>query len=139
MTIKDLQSLPQPDGSTAYIVNNIYTALPGDPMWQSIQDWLAAGNMADAYKPPEAKPIDPDVQLTAEIMADYIDTQKATKKWQDRAIALKAGKNSGNKTGGTTTTTTDINILIQQIVNCLVNSQSISQDLIDNWNSTYVS
>jgi hypothetical protein len=92
MTINDLQSLPQPDGSTAYIVNGIYTALPSDPMWQSIQDWLAAGNKAEDYKPPEAKPVDPDVQLASEIMADYIDTQKATKKWQDRATAIKAGK-----------------------------------------------
>jgi hypothetical protein len=67
-----------------------YNVLPSDPMWQSIQDWLTAGNKADAYKPPEAKPADPDVQLAAEIMADYIDSQKATKKWQDRLISLKA-------------------------------------------------
>ena len=69
-----------------------YNVLPSDPMWQSIQDWLAEGNKAEEYKPPEAKPIDPDVQLAAEIMADYVEEQKKTQKWRDRATALKAGK-----------------------------------------------
>jgi hypothetical protein len=87
--------LSMPDGS--YVVTTKdpvypYNVLPGDPMWQSIQDWLSAGNKAEEYKPPEAKPIDPDVQLTAEIMADYVDEQKKTTKWQDRLTALKAGK-----------------------------------------------
>jgi hypothetical protein len=84
-----------PDGS--YVVQTKgpiypYNVLSDDPMWGSIQDWLAAGNKADEYKPPEAKPIDPDVQLASEIMSDYIETQKATKKWQDRLTDLKAVK-----------------------------------------------
>jgi hypothetical protein len=87
--------LLMPDGS--YIVQTLgpiypYNVLPGDPMWQSIQDWLAAGNKADEYKPPEAKAVDPDVQLASEIMADYVDTQKATKKWQDRKLEIGKGK-----------------------------------------------
>ena len=31
-----------------------YNILPDDPMWQSIQDWLAAGNVAIPYVPPVA-------------------------------------------------------------------------------------
>jgi hypothetical protein len=85
-----------PDGS--YVVQTQgpaypYNVLPGDPMWQSIQEWLnGQGNFATPYVPPEAKPIDPDVQLASEIMADYIDTQKATQKWKYRLTDLKAGK-----------------------------------------------
>jgi hypothetical protein len=84
-----------PDGS--YVVTTAhppypYNVLPDDPMWQSIQHWLAAGNVATPYVPPEAKPVDPEMQLNAEIMADYIETQKQTKKWQDRKVEiLKAG------------------------------------------------
>jgi hypothetical protein len=96
MTVDFTQPIAQlPDGS--FVVTTTYPAypynvLPADPMWGSIQEWLSKGNKAEYYKPPEAKPIDPDMQLNAEIMADYIDTQKATKKWQDRLTALKEGK-----------------------------------------------
>jgi hypothetical protein len=52
--------LSMPDGS--YVVQTQgpaypYNVLPGDPMWQSIQDWLAAGNKADDYVPPTSKAI----------------------------------------------------------------------------------
>lgn len=87
--------LLMPDGS--YVVTTRdpaypYNVLPDDPMWQSIQDWLAMGNTAEEYKPPEAKAIsvDPDMQLNAEIMADYIETQKQTKKWQERSKQLRS-------------------------------------------------
>jgi hypothetical protein len=87
--------LLMPDGS--YVVTTLgpaypYNVLPSDPMWGSIQDWLAAGNKAEEYRPPEAKPVDPEMQLTSEIIADYIDTQKATQRWKDRLTDLKAGK-----------------------------------------------
>ena len=49
--------LSMPDGS--YFVTTRdptypYNVLSGDPMWQSIQDWLAAGNTAEEYQPPAA-------------------------------------------------------------------------------------
>jgi hypothetical protein len=67
------------DGS--YIVTTAnpaypYNVLPDDPMWQSIQDWLAEGNKADPYVPPEPVALDPaiaaQIQLAA-LMPDVID------------------------------------------------------------------
>jgi len=47
-----------PDGS--YVVTTKgpaypYNVLPNDPMWKSIRDWLAAGNVARDYEPPPAR------------------------------------------------------------------------------------
>ena len=84
--------LSMPDGS--YVVTTRdptypYNVLSGDPMWQSIQDWLAAGNKAEAYKPPEAKAIDPDAQIAADIIADFIDSQKQLPQYQAKLTQLK--------------------------------------------------
>ena len=46
-----------------------YNVLPGDPMWQSIQDWLAAGNTATPYVPPAAKAPDPVAVANATLAA----------------------------------------------------------------------
>jgi hypothetical protein len=59
-----------PDGS--YIVTTQhpaypYNVLPDDPMWQSIQDWLAAGNTATPYVPPAPVAPTPQQQAAATI------------------------------------------------------------------------
>jgi hypothetical protein len=80
-----------PDGS--YVVTTQgpaypYNVLPSDPMWQSIQDWLAAGNVAQPYVPPAPEPLDPEIQLNAEIMASLIEDAKAKPEWQARKAEL---------------------------------------------------
>ncbi len=67
MIIQSIQSLPQPDGSTAYIVNGVYTVVQSDnpAAWADVQAWLAAGNIAQPYVPPAAIPPTIQQQLTA--------------------------------------------------------------------------
>jgi hypothetical protein len=79
-----VQSMP--GGSYIVTLSNgwPYNVVQGDSspvvdvaaLWQSIQDWLAAGNVATPYEPPAPVPLDPlvaaQMQLAA-IMPDVID------------------------------------------------------------------
>ena len=94
MTVDFTQPIQQNPANGSYIVTTQnpaypYNVLPGDPMWQSIQEWLTAGNKAEEYKPPEAKPVDPDVQIAADIIADFIESQKQLPQYQARLAQLK--------------------------------------------------
>jgi hypothetical protein len=70
-----------------------YEVLSGDPLMPSILTWMnGQGNTVQPYVPPTSVKLDPDVQLSSEIIQDYIDSQKQTKRWQDRKVEiLKAG------------------------------------------------
>jgi hypothetical protein len=83
--------LSMPDGSYVVTVSNPnypqYNVIendapppwgnPGMPaLWQSIQDWLAAGNVATPYVPPAAVALDPVVAAQMQLAAltpDVID------------------------------------------------------------------
>ncbi len=71
MTIQSVQSLPQPDGSVAYIVNSSYTVTQSDrpDLWDAVQAWLAAGNKAQPYVPPAPLPPDPVQQAAMDVQA----------------------------------------------------------------------
>jgi hypothetical protein len=69
-----------------------YEVLASDSLMASVSTWLAQGNIVQPYIPPDPVPIDPDAQLSADIIQDYIDTQKQTKKWQDRKSAIEADR-----------------------------------------------
>ena len=90
MTIRTVEALPQPDGSTAYIVNGIFTAVQGEPtVWADVQAWLSEGNTAQPYVPPAPVPMDPEMQLYAEIMASLVEEAKKKPEWQARLSVLK--------------------------------------------------
>ena len=91
--------LSMPDGSYVVTLDNgwPYNVVQADSspvvdvptLWKSIQEWLTAGNKAEEYKPPEAKAIDPDAQIAADIIADFIDSQKQLPKYQAKLTQLK--------------------------------------------------
>jgi hypothetical protein len=73
-----------------------YEVLEVDPgcqwpnLWPDVQAWLAAGNTAQPYVPPAPVPMDPEVQLNAEIMASLVEEAKKKPEWQARFSELKA-------------------------------------------------
>jgi hypothetical protein len=72
-----------------------YEVLEVDPgcqwknLWPDVQAWLAAGNTATPYVSPAPVPMDPEMQLNAEIMASLVEEAKKKPEWQARAKALK--------------------------------------------------
>jgi hypothetical protein len=75
-----------------------YEVLEVDPgcqwknLWPDIQAWLAAGNVAQSYVPPAPVPMDPEVQLNAEIMASLVEEAKKKPEWIARKAELAKGK-----------------------------------------------
>ena len=87
--------LLMPDGS--YVVTTQhpaypYNVLPDDPMWQSIQDWLAAGNTAEDYAPPAAvATLQSPAQLAAAKQAQIASDQWAAIQQGQLALANGTG------------------------------------------------
>lgn len=99
MTVDFIQPVLFDSANNGYMVTLengwSYEVLEVDPrcqwknLWPDVQAWLAAGNVAQPYVPPEPVPMDPEVQLNAEIMASLVEEAKKKPEWQARAKALK--------------------------------------------------
>lgn len=68
-----------------------YEVLSGDPLRASILTWMnGQGNMVSLYVPPVPLPLDPEIQLNAEIMTSLLEEAKKKPEWQERSKQLRS-------------------------------------------------
>ena len=94
-----------PDGSYVVTTKNPvypYNVLSSDPLWPSVQAWLAAGNKVTLYAPPKAAPATDeqiDAQVKAEIIADYLAKTITEPVWVERKQVLTDARNAERAKG----------------------------------------